>query len=77
MTNTILLKKLIDESGLKRNFIAKELGLTPYGLKLKTIGKNKFYAEEISKMCELLGIDDLDLKERIFFAHNVEYNSTQ
>ena len=76
MTNTILLEKFIEESGLKKNFIAKELKLTPYGLQLKTIGKNKFYAEEISKMCELLGITDLDIKEEVFFATNVENNST-
>jgi len=77
MTNTILLEKLISRSGLKKSHIAKELKLSPYGLQLKVTGKNKLYAEEISKLCELLNITDLDTKELVFFAQNVENNSTK
>lgn len=68
MTNTKLLEDLINKSGFKRSFIADKLGLSTYGLQLKIQGNNEFKPSEIEKLCELLKITSLNLKENIFFA---------
>lgn len=68
MTNTALLEKRIVKSGLKKSYIAKAIGLSPYGLMLKIRNINEFKASEIEKLCILLGIDDLEERCAIFFA---------
>lgn len=68
MTNTQSLKDIIDKSGLKYGFIAKELGLSRYGLKKKIENESSFKAEEIQKLCIILHIDSYDEREKIFFA---------
>lgn len=68
MTNTALLAERIEKSGLKKNYIAKVLGLTGYGFARKVRGDSEFKAAEIAALCDLLGIDDLAEKEAIFFA---------
>lgn len=76
MTNSVLLKRKIEESGLRRGFIVKKLN-TSYGWLNKKIENIKpFTAEEIQVLCEILGITDLEEKEHIFFAENVEKSST-
>lgn len=72
MTNTELLLQRIQESGLRRNFLAQRMGLSPYGLTLKIQNVNEFKASEIDQLCELLQIDDLAEKEAIFFAKEVD-----
>ena len=72
MTNTKLLNEKIAESGLKKGFIADKLGLTTYGLQLKTINRNEFKASEISALCDLLNITTAREKEDIFFAKKVD-----
>lgn len=68
MTNSTLLEKKIEESGLRRGFIVKKLN-TSYGWLNKKIKSEKpFTAEEIITLCEILGITDLEERERIFFA---------
>lgn len=69
MTNTELLEKKIEESGYKRHFIAKAIGLkSAYGLAKKIHNETEFKAAEINALCELLKIDTLEEKEAIFFA---------
>lgn len=69
MTNTELLEAKIDESGYKKSYIAKAIGLkSTYGLMKKVRNENEFKATEINILCELLGIDSLEEKDRIFFA---------
>lgn len=67
MTNTSLLKKYIEESGYKKNFIIKALGISRYGFALKCNNKAEFKASEIETLCNILNIGT---KERmaIFFA---------
>ena len=77
MTNTELLEEKISKSGLKKNYIAKSIGLSPYGLALKIQNTNEFKASEIEKMCILLGIDDLEERCAIFFALRVDEKSTK
>ena len=68
MTNTKLLEKIIEQSGLKKNFIAKAIGLSPYGLAKKINNETEFKTSEVDKLCEILNISDLADKDRIFFA---------
>lgn len=76
MTNTALLKKKIGASGLKLGFIAEKLGISYHWLNKKISGEVDFKAYEIQILCNLLGIDNLEEKDKIFFALNVEENST-
>lgn len=68
MTDVELLNAKIDESGLKRNFIAEQLGITPQGFYLKTSGKNEFTASQIQKLCDLLRITTQREIKAIFFC---------
>lgn len=67
MTNTTLLEQYIEKSGFKKSFIAKQIGLTPYGFSLKVKNKSEFKAKEIIALCNLLKIDTMG-REAIFFA---------
>lgn len=77
MTNTELLEDKIAKSGLKKSYIAKSIGLSPYGLTLKINNANEFKASEIEKLCILLRIDDLEERSAIFFASKVDSKSTE
>ena len=76
MTNTKLLNELIEQSGLKKVFIAGKLGLTAVGLYNCIQGKSEFRASQINTLCDLLSIEDLELKEAVFFANNVASDAT-
>lgn len=76
MTDTLKLRELIKESGLKYNYIAKKLGLTHYGLQKKIENKTQFRTTEVKILCELLKINSLKKKEEIFFANEVDFKST-
>ena len=68
MTNTELLNQKIEMSGYKRSFIAKQLGLSAYGLAKKIQNETEFKASEINALCVLLNIVSPEEKEAIFFA---------
>lgn len=68
MTNTDLLNKRMDESGLKRSKIAETLGISREFMWLKIHNKYEFKASEIKTLCALLNIKSLRERERIFFA---------
>lgn len=72
MVDTKKIRDIINKKGLKYSYIAKELGLTTYGLQLKIDGKTEFKASEILEFSKILGIQDLKYRETIFFAHDVE-----
>ena len=67
MTDTEALKEKINKKGYKLRSLASALGLTYYGLKLKIENASQFKSEEIKKLCKLLGIENLNEKESIFF----------
>lgn len=69
MTNTVLLEQKISQSGYKKSYIAKVIGLTAYSLAKKVRNESEFKAKEINLLCDLLSIDSLEEKERIFFAN--------
>ena len=71
MTNTELLRKMIDDSGYKLLFIAEKCGLTYQGFMNKVNGKSEFIAPEIKALRTLLKLGPDDV-ERIFFTVNVD-----
>lgn len=72
MTDTLLLKEKIKSSGLRIGFIADKLGIERTTLWKKVNNERSFKQNEIMQMCELLRIDSLEEKERIFFATDVD-----
>ena len=70
MTNTDLLKRKIDESGYKMQYIAEYIGVSYQALYNKIGNKTEFLASEIMKLSELLKLTDEERNE-IFFAENV------
>lgn len=72
MTNTELLLKTIDEKGVKKSKLVEVLN-TSYGwLNKKIYNEIPFKAWEISVLCDVLMITDLELKEAIFFCPDVD-----
>lgn len=76
MTNTQLLLDYIENSGLKRNYIARMLGITTYSLAQKIHNIREFKASEIQTLCNVLGLTSHKTIQAIFFAKEVELNST-
>ena len=72
MTNTKELQKAIEESGLRKGFIAEKLGITTYGLQKKVENRSQFKAGEIKILCDVLNITSLERKEHIFFDEDVD-----
>lgn len=72
MTNTSMLRSKVRALGLKYDFLARCLNLTPYGLARKIDNKSEFRASEIQVLSGLLQLS-VNEKEQIFFANEVEY----
>lgn len=68
MPNKALLDKRIAESGYKKSYIAKVLGITPETFSRKVGNISCFNISETRILCELLGINTPDEKDAIFFA---------
>lgn len=68
MTNTKMLQKIIEESGLKINFIADFVGISRQALWNKINNVSQFNQYEIERLCDILKITSLKTKEAIFFA---------
>jgi len=66
MIETDLLKKKIKESGYRFNWIAKQLNLSPFGMRKKVNGENEFKVSEVKKISELLNLNEKE-REKIFF----------
>lgn len=65
MTDIVKLNQWIEEHGLKHKFLAKKLGLTPYGVSLRLKNENDFKANQI-RVFRDLGMTKKD-EEEIFF----------
>lgn len=68
MTDTILLKKKIEESGLRLDYIYESLGISRVSLYNKLSGKTEFTLKEARKLCEILNITSLRERDSIFFS---------
>ena len=73
MTSTNEVRKRIDEKGLKLNYIARKLGISPYSLSLKLNNQNEFKSSEISIMCDILGITNLKQRGSFFVIWLIIY----
>ncbi len=77
MTDTQKLEELIKNSGLKIGFIVDKLGISRQSFNNKRQNITEFTPTEITVLCHLFSItNDLVRKNEIFFALDVEYNST-
>lgn len=68
MTNTALLEKKIAESGLKKGYLAKLVGLSPAGFRNCVLNKADFTANQIDILCKALNITAFGEVKAIFFA---------
>ena len=68
MTDTKELERIIEESGLKKSYIAKALNLSRAGLWNKINNKSDFNTTEIEILCRILKITKLSDRHRIFFS---------
>lgn len=73
MVDTQYLVDVINNSGLKREFVAKKIGCTrqSFSKKLKT---GNFDIKEADVLSDILGFNARE-RNRIFFAKNVTNNS--
>ena len=76
MTNSEKLNRVISDSGMTITSIASKLGITREGLYKKLNNDTEFKASEISKMQAILHLSN-EKRDEIFFAKEVELNSTQ
>ena len=75
MTNTEMLNKVINDSGLKLSAIMEQMNINAYEtLRAKIENRREFKASEIEKLCEILNLNR-DQREAIFFARGAESNS--
>lgn len=67
MINVQLLDDFIQQSGLKKSFLAEKLGVTrqTFDTYLK---KGDMKVSQVNVLCEVLNIEDPVLKEAIFFG---------
>lgn len=66
MVDTQMLESIIDNSGLKRSYLADKLGISIQNLRLKITNKSDFRSNEVIMLCQLLGITKASDKEKIF-----------
>lgn len=76
MTNTQLLRDRILASGLKYQYIAKEMGLSRVGLMNKIENVTEFKTSEVEMLCDILRITSIEERMAIFFAKEVANKST-
>lgn len=69
MTDTIALRSVIAESGLKYKALAEIMGLSPYTLQMKidNESESEFKASEIDALANALGMD-MQQRDSIFFC---------
>lgn len=72
MTNTKKLMNRIKQSGYKISYLAKELGLSSYGLMRKVQNESEFKTSELDKLSRLLRIETWEEKAEIFFAKELD-----
>ena len=67
MVKTELLREYIDKSGLKIQFLAKEIGITRQSLTSKIDGVHDFRVQEAARLSELLALTKAQ-RDTIFFS---------
>ena len=67
MTDTVALRAVIADSGLKYKALAEIMGLSPYALQLQIDNESEFKASEIDTLANALGMD-MRQRDSIFFC---------
>ena len=75
MTNTMLLNRLIRESGLRKEVIAAAIGISLNSLNNKIANRTSFYADELYHLKALLNLTQAQFFE-VFFASKVSDSDT-
>lgn len=70
MTDKKLLTDEIKKSGLKKEYVAQALKMTPQSFSNKLAGRTDFTISEAKKIIELLGLS-VKTREKIFFGTDV------
>ena len=76
MTNAALLNTYIQATGLKKSYLADKLGLTPVQFSLCATGRREFTGNQMDILCDLIGVEDPEEKQAIFFAEFVALKAT-
>lgn len=63
MTDTAKYKALVDDSGLKKKYIAERLGLSYAGYLKKENGENEFVASELGVLKGIFGLSDKQVND--------------
>lgn len=63
MTDSMKLRNIVESSGLKKTFIAKELGLSYQGYLNKESGRRQFNANEIKALKNLLQLTNKEISD--------------
>lgn len=75
LTNWEMLSQAIKKAGLTETGLSVKVGRSHGWIHLKRIRGNDFTNGDIAKICEALNLDST-VREAIFFAKNVDLEST-
>ncbi len=70
MTNRKLLEDKIMQKGLKKSYLAKQIGVSRSTFCALLQNKSEFRASQIATLCKLLDIKDDETMKAIFFAQS-------
>jgi transcriptional regulator with XRE-family HTH domain len=76
MADLVRINRIIIESGMKKEFVAEKLGMSPTSLSNKLAGRTPFTIKEANAFCELFGITDAEEMRKLFFAPDVDISET-
>lgn len=65
-TSAQMLQEKINASGLKKNFILKQLHLSYQGFDNKMYGRREWTAREVTTLCDILNITSPEERQAIF-----------
>lgn len=71
--NLIALNKKVEDSGLRRAFIAKKMRITTQSLGKKLQGKSPITVENAACLCEIIPITDNNEKVEIFLSQSSHF----
>jgi len=66
--NVHLLKSQMALAGVNQSKLSKLIGISPQSMSRKLLGRNAFDTREVSRICDVLGITDTNLKCDIFLT---------
>lgn len=68
MTNTELFLKKLKEKNMLQYELAEKVGISRQSMSMKIHNVREFFPSEIDKICKILDISDIAMRDAIFFA---------